>query len=106
MYIRIFIVSSPPLLLLPLSSPFPLSLLSLLPHSTLAQVFRPRTPSEAIELVSKLLEYTPSLRVNPMEACAHPFFSELREKDKAMPNGRELPPLFNFTHQGMEWRHA
>lgn len=66
----------------------------------LLQVFRARTPPEAIELVSRLLEYTPSSRISPMEACAHAFFNELRHPSVRMPNGREFPPLFNFTQQG------
>lgn len=61
------------------------------------KVFRPRTPPEAIHLASKLLEYTPSSRITPLEACAHAFFDELREPNNKLPNGRELPPLFNLT---------
>ncbi|XP_045479024.1 glycogen synthase kinase-3 beta-like isoform X4 [Harmonia axyridis] len=61
------------------------------------QVFRVRTPPEAIELVSRLLEYTPSSRISPLQACAHPFFNELREPNTRLPNNNELPPLFNFT---------
>jgi len=61
------------------------------------KVFRTRTPPEAINLVSRLLEYTPSARITPLQACAHPFFNELREGNQTLPNGRELPPLFNFT---------
>lgn len=61
------------------------------------KVFRARTPPEAIGLVSRLLEYTPGARITPLQACAHPFFSELREGPKVLPNGREFPPLFNFT---------
>ncbi|XP_018571498.1 glycogen synthase kinase-3 beta isoform X2 [Anoplophora glabripennis] len=63
----------------------------------LLQVFRARTPPEAIELVARLLEYTPSSRISPLQACAHPFFNELREPNTRLPNGNELPPLFNFT---------
>ncbi|XP_065159157.1 glycogen synthase kinase-3 beta isoform X2 [Atheta coriaria] len=63
------------------------------------RVFRARTPPEAIELVARLLEYTPSSRISPLQACAHPFFNELREKNTRLPNGLELPPLFNFTEQ-------
>ncbi|KAK9511681.1 hypothetical protein O3M35_000298 [Rhynocoris fuscipes] len=63
------------------------------------KVFRARTPPEAIELVSRLLEYTPSSRISPLQACAHPFFDELREPNTRLPNGRSLPPLFNFTEQ-------
>ena len=64
------------------------------------QVFRPRTPPEAIDLVSQLLEYTPSRRIAPLEACAHGFFDELRDPNTRLPIGRELPPLFNFTSTG------
>lgn len=63
------------------------------------KVFRPRTPPEAIQLVSRLLEYTPSARISPLEACAHTFFDELRDPSTRLPNGRELPPLLNFTPQ-------
>jgi serine/threonine protein kinase len=60
---------------------------------------------EAIDLVSRLLEYTPSARISPLEACAHPFFDELRDPHTRLPNGRELPPLFNFTEHGklVDW---
>ncbi|GAB0098095.1 Putative glycogen synthase kinase-3 homolog [Sergentomyia squamirostris] len=61
------------------------------------RVFRARTPPEAISLVSRLLEYTPSARITPLQACAHPFFNDLRECNQRLPNGNELPPLFNFT---------
>jgi len=63
------------------------------------KVFRARTPPEAIDLVSRLLEYTPSSRISPLQACAHTFFDELRETNTRLPYGRELPPLFNFTEQ-------
>ena len=61
------------------------------------KVFRARTSPEAIDLVSRLLEYTPSARITPLQACAHTFFDELREPSTKLPNGRDLPPLFNFT---------
>ncbi|CAB3371043.1 Hypothetical predicted protein [Cloeon dipterum] len=64
------------------------------------RVFRTRTPAEAIDLVSRLLEYTPGSRISPLQACAHSFFNELREPNTRLPNGRELPPLFNFTEHG------
>ena len=64
------------------------------------QVFRARTSPEAIDLVSRLLEYTPSSRITPLQACAHKFFDELRDPNARLPNNRELPPLFNFTEQG------
>ncbi|GFU52559.1 glycogen synthase kinase-3 beta [Nephila pilipes] len=67
-----------------------------------SKVFRARTPAEAVDLVSKLLEYTPSVRCTPLQACAHPFFNELREPGTRLPNSRELPPLFNFTEHELK----
>ena len=87
--------------------------------SLLIKVFRARTSPEAIDLVSRLLEYTPSARITPLQvtpksrlivakakrdnhllqACAHTFFDELREPGTKLPSGRELPVLFNFTEQ-------
>lgn len=66
------------------------------------KVFRARTSPEAIDLVSRLLEYTPSSRITPLQACAHNFFDELREPGTRLPNNRELPPLFNFTEQELK----
>jgi len=61
-----------------------------------SKLFKQR-PAEAIDLVSKLLQYTPSSRLKPFEACGHPFFDELRDPNTVLPNGKPLPPLFNFT---------
>jgi len=66
------------------------------------KVFRARTSPEAIDLVSRLLEYTPSARITPLQACAHTFFDELREQGTKLPNGRDLPVLFNFTEQELK----
>uniref|UniRef100_A0AAR2JC38 Glycogen synthase kinase-3 beta n=1 Tax=Pygocentrus nattereri TaxID=42514 RepID=A0AAR2JC38_PYGNA len=68
-------------------------------NDRLENVFRPRTPPEAIALCSRLLEYTPTARLTPLEACAHSFFDELRDPNIKLPNGREKPSLFNFTTQ-------
>ncbi|KAL0306788.1 UNVERIFIED_CONTAM: Shaggy-related protein kinase iota [Sesamum radiatum] len=58
------------------------------------KVFHKRMPPEAIDLASRLLQYSPSLRCTALEACAHPFFDELREPNARLPNGRPFPPLF------------
>ncbi|KAM3846658.1 glycogen synthase kinase-3 beta isoform 4-T5 [Vipera latastei] len=52
------------------------------------KVFRPRTPPEAIALCSRLLEYTPTARLTPLEACAHSFFDELRDPNIKLPSDR------------------
>ncbi|KAH9732139.1 Shaggy-related protein kinase theta [Citrus sinensis] len=63
------------------------------------KIFHKRMPPEALDLVSRLLQYSPSLRCTALEACAHPFFDDLRDPNTCLPNGRPLPTLFNFTAQ-------
>jgi len=70
----------------------------------LSKIFRPRTAPEAIDVVSKMLEYTPSARLTAIVAMVHPFFDELRVEGTRMPNGKELPPLFNFTREELSVR--
>lgn len=36
-----------------------------------------------------------------LDALTHPFFDELRDRNARLPNGRFLPPLFNFKPHGM-----
>lgn len=43
------------------------------------KVFRSRTPKEAIDFVSRLLQYNPSLRPKPLDALHDPYFNELRD---------------------------
>lgn len=71
------------------------------------QVFR-RAPPEAIDLISALLEYTPTQRLRAIEAMCHPFFDELRDPNTRLPDSRhpnnpprELPNLFDFSRHGM-----
>ncbi|KAL9669505.1 hypothetical protein QQ045_007052 [Rhodiola kirilowii] len=66
------------------------------------KVFNKKYPPEAFDLVSRMLQYSPKLRFSPLEACAHPFFDDLRSPDACLPNGQPLPPLFNFTPQGIQ----
>ncbi|KAL2892283.1 Shaggy-related protein kinase theta [Bienertia sinuspersici] len=68
------------------------------------KVFHKRMPPEAVDLVSRLLQYSPKLRCSALEACAHHFFDDLRDPNACLPNGRPLPPLFNFTPE--ELAHA
>ncbi|KQK12204.1 shaggy-related protein kinase kappa isoform X1 [Brachypodium distachyon] len=63
------------------------------------KVFQKKLPAEALDLVSRFLQYSPDLRCTAMEACMHPFFDELRDPNTRLPNGRPLPPLFNFRSQ-------
>lgn len=70
------------------------------------QIFRSKTAPEALDLISHLLDYVPTQRLTPVEAMAHPFFNELRDPTTRLPNGRELPPLFNFTESELALKPA
>jgi len=64
-----------------------------------SRVFRTHTPPEAIDLISDMLRYNPATRIPLVEAMTHPFFDELREPTTFLPNGKPLPPLFNFSEE-------
>lgn len=73
---------------------------------TEAQVFRKADPN-AIDLISRLLEYTPTQRLSAIDAMVHPFFDELRDPNTRLPDSRhsnpasrEMPNLFDFNHHG------
>jgi len=75
------------------------------------QVFRKADPA-AINLIERLLEYTPTQRLSAIEAMVHPFFDELRDPATKLPDSRhpnapnrELPQLFNFTRHGRPSQH-
>jgi len=75
-------------------------------HANTMQVFRKADPT-AIDLISKLLEYTPTQRLSAIEAMVHPFFDELRDPATRLPDSRhtnggtkDLPTLFEFNHHG------
>lgn len=74
---------------------------------TIQQVFRKADP-HAIDLISKLLEYTPTQRLSAIDAIVQPFFDELRDPTTRLPDSRhangasrDLPNLFDFTLHGM-----
>ena len=64
-----------------------------------SKVFRSRTPPDAIDMISKILVYNPENRPRPLEILLHPFFDELRDKSTKLPNGNNLPDLFEFTKE-------
>ncbi|KAK4339771.1 hypothetical protein RND71_041233 [Anisodus tanguticus] len=43
---------------------------------------------------------------NLLDALIHPFFDELRDPNTRLPNGRFLPPLFNFKAHELKNVHA
>ncbi|KAK6856046.1 kinase-like domain-containing protein [Apiospora arundinis] len=67
------------------------------------KVFR-KADANALDLIAKLLEYTPTERLGAIDAMVHPFFDELRDPSTKFPDSRhstgvlkDLPALFNFT---------
>ena len=58
-----------------------------------------KAPSNAIDLISKILKYNPEQRPTPLEALTHPFFDDLRKKETMLPNGQPLPDLFDFSEE-------
>jgi glycogen synthase kinase 3 beta len=67
-------------------------------------VFRSRAAADALDLIAKLLDYTPTTRLTAIEAMTHPFFDELRQPETKMASGHELPSLFNFTSMELSIR--
>jgi glycogen synthase kinase 3 beta len=67
------------------------------------KVFR-KADANAIDLIARLLEYTPTERQSAIDAMVHPFFDELRAPTTKLPDSRhgtgqlrDLPDLFDFT---------
>lgn len=44
-------------------------------------------PADAVDLISKLLVYSPVQRIDALSAMTHPFFDELRDPACRLPNG-------------------
>jgi len=61
-----------------------------------SNVFASVVPPIVIDLVSKMLVYSPNDRINPLAACAHPCFDEIRQLTQTE-EGTPFPELFNFT---------
>lgn len=78
------------------------------PHP-LNRIFRPHTAPDAIHLLAKMLDYTPSARITAVEALAHPYFDELRQPPNdqighVLANGQPVPALFDFTREELSAR--
>lgn len=64
----------------------------------LGSIFKPRTPTDAIDLVAQMLAYVPESRCKAIESCGHPFFEELRDSSTVQPDGTPIPDyFFQFT---------
>ncbi|KAA8492479.1 Glycogen synthase kinase-3 beta [Porphyridium purpureum] len=63
------------------------------------KVFKNRADDLAVDMISKLLVYDPTVRYHPYQALAHPYFDELRDPTMQLADINRLPPLFNFSEQ-------
>ncbi|PVU92160.1 hypothetical protein BB561_004008 [Smittium simulii] len=68
------------------------------------KIFRTRASPNAIEILTKLLEYTPTMRLTAVEAMTHPFFDELRQVGTVLHNDQPLPQLFDFSIEELSVR--
>jgi len=65
-----------------------------------SKVFRQRTSPDAIDFVSKLLQYDPKARPHGLESLLHGFFDELRESPNLrLSSSKALPELFYFCKE-------
>jgi len=57
----------------------------------------PEYDEDFIDVLKGFIKYEPNERIKPLDALAMPWFDELRNPSTRMPDGRPLPPLFNFN---------
>ena len=62
-----------------------------------SKVFHKRLKDEALDMISHLLVYSPDVRFGGLEICAHRYFDDLRDPAARTPDGKPLPPLFDFS---------
>jgi serine/threonine protein kinase len=71
-----------------------------------SKIFKPRGSPEAIDFINRLLTYVPSKRLTALQACADPFFDELRSPSCRLPNDQPIPALFNWTEHELKGADA
>nr|UXY87975.1 glycogen synthesis kinase-like kinase [Cryptomonas curvata] len=58
---------------------------------------------EAVDLISKMLDYLPFRRIRSIEAISHHFFDELRKVGAKLPNTKAFPYLFDLQKREFEY---
>jgi len=53
----------------------------------------------ALDFIKSILLFQPKKRIDPLDALGHEFFASLRSSNGKLPNGKTLPPLFNFSKE-------
>jgi len=67
------------------------------------KVFKSEVDPLLIDLLSKVLTYSPQKRLHPLEALLHPYFDELRDRNFRV-NGKQPPTLFDFSSEELSLR--
>jgi len=67
------------------------------------KVFKIEVDPLLLDLLSKVLVYSPQKRLHPLEALLHPYFDELRDRNFKV-GGKQGPNLFDFTSEELSVR--
>ena len=57
---------------------------------------------EIVEFLKEIIVYSPQIRPTAMQVLTHTFFDDLKVQGCKMPDGLDLPPLFNWTKEELE----
>jgi glycogen synthase kinase 3 beta len=62
--------------------------------------------AEALDILTRMLTYVPAERITALQACAHPYFDELRDPAVALPSSFPRDTLFNFSEEELSLQPA
>lgn len=62
------------------------------------KIFKSKASCDALDLIDKFLIYNPEERTKPLDVLSHNYFDELRDERAKLPDGTQLPDIFNFTY--------
>mmetsp|Transcript_1286 Transcript_1286/g.1168 ORF Transcript_1286/g.1168 Transcript_1286/m.1168 type:complete len:104 (+) Transcript_1286:182-493(+) len=60
-----------------------------------SKVFGSKVDPLAVDLISKIMVYSPQKRLKPLEILLHPYFNDIKVPNCKI-NGKPIPDLFNF----------
>jgi len=70
------------------------------------KLFPSETSPDALDVMSKMLVYTPHKRIKPLAACTHLFFEQLRKTHTTHGSASsKLPALLEFTQEELVYAH-
>ena len=55
-----------------------------------------------VHMIERVLTYRPKDRYTAWQVCAHPYYDILKTPMTKLPNGADLPPLFDFSRDEYE----